>query len=183
MLTIIRKLRRAGGGIPCMVAVLAVTVLTGCSFGARLQTESALPTDMTSTYRLYLYGCHYPADTENLALLVDQSAPYRFDLFVLDTSYRTRENRSGPDALAEADAFIRCSTETIWLTTFRKIVDPAGKTIAFELKPLYDPLRMGMDEVLVTNYSLTDGTVTVFIRRNPLLRREDGGRESKGKDK
>jgi len=167
----------------CTAAVLSASLLAGCSFGTRLETTPAMPTDAAGTYRLYLYGCHYPADTENMALLVDERAPYRFDLFVLDTSYRTRENRSGADALAEANTFVRCSTETVWKTVFRKIVDPAGKTIAFELKPLYDPLRMGMDEVLQSNYALTDGTVTVYIKRNPLLRREDGGNDSKGKGK
>jgi hypothetical protein len=42
---------------------------------------------------------------------------------------------------------------------------------------------MGLDEVLQTNYALKDGTVTVFIRRNPLMRREDGGNESRDRGK
>lgn len=167
----------------CTTVLCAAILLAGCSAGTRLPTDIAKPADVTGTYHLYLYGCHYPADTEVMALLVDQSAPYRFELFVLDTSYQTRENRSGTDALSEANAFVRCSTEPVWLTAFRRIVDPAGKTIAFEMKPLYDPIRMGLDEVLQTNYTLRDGTVTVYIRRNPLLRREDGGSESKGRDK
>lgn len=156
-------------------ALLSAALLSGCSFGTPLRADSALPAEATGSYRLYLYGCHYAADIENMALLVDESAPYRFNLYVLNTSYRTQENRSGPDALSEANTFIRCSTETVWKTVFRRITDPAGRTIAFEVKPLYDPLRRGTDEVLVTNYALQDGTVTVYIRRNPLMRREDGG--------
>lgn len=183
MLTFMRNILRARACLLFTAVLLAGTMSAGCSFGTRLETASALPADAAGTYRLYLYGCHYPADIENMALLVDQSAPYRFDLFVLDTSYRIKQELSGPAALAEADAFIRCSTETLWLTVFRRILDPAGRTIAFELKPLYEPLRRGTDEVLQTNYSLKDGTVTVYIRRNPLLRREDGGGDSKGTDK
>ena len=183
MVTVMKKRPQAGRRALGAVVVLAVTVLSGCSYGTPLRTDVALPADATGTYRLYLYGCHYAADIEDMALLVDESSPYRFNLFVLNTSYRIEENLSGKDALAKADAFIRCSTERVWLTVFRRIVDPAGKTIAFELKPLYDPIRMGLDEVLVTNYALKDGIVTVYIRRNPLMRREDGGNESRDRGK
>ena len=183
MVTVMNKRPQAGWGALCAAVVLAVTVLSGCSFGIPLRTDAALPADASGTYRLYLYGCHYAADIEDMALLVDESAPYRFDLFVLDTSYRVEEHLAGPDALAKANTFVRCSTERVWLTAFRRIIDPAGKTIAFELKPLYDPVRMGLDEVLVSNYTLKDGTVTVFIRRNPLMRREDGGSESRDRGK
>jgi hypothetical protein len=181
MMAVMKERPQAGWVALGAAAVLAVTILSGCSYGIPLRTDPALHADAKGSYRLYLYGCHYASDIEDMALLVDESAPYRFELFVLDTSYRIQENLPGPDALEKANEFIRCSTERVWLTSFRRIIDPAGKTIAFELKPLYDPVRMGLDEVLQTNYAVKDGTVTVFIRRNPLLRREDGGNESRGR--
>ena len=164
-------------------AVLAAIMLAGCSFGTRLQTDTALPADAAGTYRLYLYGCHFPDDLEIMALLVDQAAPYPFDLYVPDTSYRVNPDLSGPAALAEANTFIRCSHFDLWRTVFRRIVDPAGRTIAFELKPLYYPMQVGGDEVLLTNYTLKDGTVTVYIRLDPLLKRKNDDRDRSYSDR
>jgi hypothetical protein len=163
---------RRGASIP-LTTILVLTLLAGCSFGTRLQTDTALPGEVSGTYRLYLYGCRYPSDVEIMALLVDQTAPYRFDLFVPDDSYRIKENMPGTTALTEADTFIRCSHHTIWMTAFRKITDPAGKTIAFELKPLYFPLDVGAAEVLLTDYSLRNGTVRTYIRLDPVYERKE----------
>jgi hypothetical protein len=165
-------LRLKGAALP-LTTIIALALLAGCSFGTRLQTDTALPDEASGTYRLYLYGCRYPSDVEIMALLVDQTAPYRFDLFVPDDSYRIKEDMPGKAALTEADKFIRCSHHTVWMTAFRKVADPAGKTIAFELKPLYFPHDVGASEVLLTNYSLRNGTVTTYIRLDPVYERKE----------
>jgi hypothetical protein len=164
------RLQRAA--IPVTI-IIALALLAGCTFGTRLQTDAALPAEASGTYRLYLYGCRYPTDVEIMALLVDQTAPYRFDLFVPDDSYRIKEDLPGKAALTEADKFIRCSHHTLWTTAFRRIVDPAGRIIAFELKPLYFPHDVGVAEVLLTDYSLRNGTVRTYIRLDPVYERKE----------
>jgi hypothetical protein len=167
----IKSLLRLQGAVIFVTSILVLALLAGCSFGTRLQTDTALPDEVSGTYRLYLYGCRYPSDVEIMALLADQSAPYRFDLFVPDDSYRIKEDMPGKVALNEAETFIRCSHHTMWMTAFRRVVDPAGKTIAFELKPLYFPHDVGTAEVLLTNYSLRDDIVTTYIRLDPAYER------------
>jgi hypothetical protein len=149
--------------------LLLLSLLCACTMGTRLETESAMPADAKGTYRLYLYGCRYPEDVEVMALLVDQTSPYPFDLYVLDTSYRVKQDLSGPAALAEAEKFIQCSLHDVWMTAFRRVIDPSGRTVAFEMKPLYFPHDVGKDEALLSSYSLKNGTVTVYLSLDPLV--------------
>jgi hypothetical protein len=149
--------------------VMLFALLSGCTFGTRLDAVMAPVQEVSGTYRLYLYGCRYPDDAENLALLVDQSTPYRIELYVKPTSYKVRQDLPAADALAAAQKFIRCSQHEVWTTSFRRIADPEGRTIAFELEPRYYAWDVGAEEPLVTSYSLRNDTVTVYISPNPML--------------
>jgi len=153
------------------VAVAASLLGTACSIGTRITAVTAQPSDASGTYSLYLYGCRYADDVENMALLVDESAPYRIDLFVPDTGYRVKKGLSGRTAFAKAEAFVRCGIHDLWMTAFRKVADPSGRTIAFEVKPLYVPNDVGTDEALISSYVLRDDTVTVYLRLDPAVER------------
>jgi hypothetical protein len=149
----------------------AFGLLVSCSAALHLATSAAVPGDITGTYRLYLYGCRFPDDIENMALMVNTAAPFRVNLFVPDTSYRVLENVAGPAALDEARKFISCSVHDTGRSVLRRIVDKNGNTIAFELKPLYSPMEMGTDEVLQTDYFLRNDVLTVGIKLDPTVER------------
>jgi hypothetical protein len=155
---------------PC-IAALALLVLASCAAGARLDTVAADPRDAEGTFTLYLHGCRYFNDIENMALLADSTAPYRFDLFASPTVYRTKTGVAGSDAVAEARAFFRCNINDTGRILMRRIVGPSGRTIAFELKPLYTSLEMGADEVLLSDYFLHGNEVRVHFRLDPDVER------------
>ena len=151
--------------------LLASTALAACAASTGLQTPSATEADAAGTFRLYLYGCRYPHDIENFALLVDEQAPEQIELFVPATSFKVREHLSGPDALREAKAFFRCSSYDRGITVMRKVTGADGRTIAFELKPLYSPTDFGRDEVLRSTYFQSGGKVTVYLKLDPQVER------------
>ena len=163
--------------LPIMIALqnaaltFPLLFLAACSFGARLSTETALPADVQGTYTLYLHGCRYPADLENVVLLVDRSSPLRFELFARETAYRVRDGLPGDQALAEASRFIACSRFDIGMSALSRIIGPDGRTLGFELRPLYSPMEFGSYDVQLNSYVLRGDRVTVYIGLDPNIER------------
>jgi hypothetical protein len=161
--------------------------IQACVPGNQLVTRAAAPDDVKGTYTLMLYGCHYPAQVNNVAILVAGNSKYPVEIHDLDTSYKLKKDVPAPQALAEADSFVRCSTYRIWQTQLQRIPDDSGGTIGYEVRPLYVPYEFGMPDVLRISYSLQNGVVRVYIRVNRDVERAieglggDGGPSKDGK--
>ena len=113
-------------------------MLQACVAGKQLVTTSADPAELKGTYTLLLYGCRYPDDIKNLAILVDEGSKYPVEIYDLPTSYQVKKGLPGPQALKEADSFVRCSVRRVTETQLRRITDDAGGTIGYEVKaPLF----------------------------------------------
>ena len=141
-------------------------VLQGCS-GMQLAPKFADTAEINGTYKLILFGCNYADDIQNMAILIDEKSQYLVDIYALDEMYKVKKDLSASQALSEAKTFISCSTHTVWQTVLRRIADKDGKTIAYELKPLYRSWEFGIPEVLLSSYSLKNGKVTAYIRLEP----------------
>lgn len=154
-------------------AVIAlVFILQGCVTGGYLATSPAQPAEITGTYTLLLYGCHYPADIKNLAILVHDASPYPVEIYDIDTSYKVKKGLSAENALKEAEAFVRCSDmRKITGTEIRRIPVDKGGTVGFEVWAEYLPIEFGITDVLQVNYRLTEGKVRVYIRLDPDVER------------
>jgi hypothetical protein len=85
--------------------------------GAQLHTTSADPKLITGTYTLLLYGCHYPEQIDNVAILVDKNSKYPLEIYDIKTSYSVenevlpsrRSKRRMPSYGAAATEFRRHS--------------------------------------------------------------------------
>jgi hypothetical protein len=163
-----------------LILVLAAT-LQGCMLGKQLMTSGADPSEVKGTYTLLLYGCHYPAQIQEVAILVDEAGRYPVTIYDLDSSYRVKTGVPAEQALSEADQFVRCSTNRIWRTEMRKILDDSGGTLGFEVKPLYDPVQFGIPNVIETSYSLQKGVVRAYIRLFPDMERQQNAGPSDGR--
>jgi hypothetical protein len=144
--------------------------------GLQLSTTSADRTRISGTYTLLLYGCHYPDQIENVAILVDENSRYPLEIYDLDTSFKVKKGVPAQQAIAEAEAFVRCSFHSVWQTQVSAIMDERGGSIGYEFRPLYAVTEFGMPDVLLISYSLKDGKVRASIRKSPEMedRRGDG---------
>jgi hypothetical protein len=160
----------------CVVIVLA---LQACVPGAQLIPKSADPAEIKGTYTLILYGCRYADDLENIAILVDEKYEHPLEIYALDAMYKVKKGLSGQQALNEAKTFITCSMQPVWQSVMRRIPDDLGKTVGYEVKPLYRDISP--PEVLVSSYSLKDGKVTAYFNLDPSAKRGDGrGHKQRG---
>ena len=171
--------------VSATIVLVLATMLQGCMAGKQLMTGAADPSNVKGTYTLLLYGCHYPTQIQNVAILVDEAGSYPVSIHDLDTSYTVKKGVPAGQALSEADRFVRCSTNRIWRTEMRKILDDSGGTIGYEVRPLYDPVEFGIADVIQTSYSLQKGTVKAYIKLFPDMERQfdmgpSGGQDSSG---
>jgi hypothetical protein len=162
-----------------LITLLALT-LQACAFGKQLVTSSADPADLKGTYTVLLYGCHYPEDVKNLAVLVDEGSSHPVEIYDIPTSYQVKKGVPGPQAFKEADSFVRCSVRRVSQTQLSRISDADGGTIGYEVRPLYSPLEFGRIDILFVSYSLQNGTVKTYIRLDPDVER---ALESPGSDR
>lgn len=157
-------------------------VIPSCVFtpGNHLKTSQATPSEVAGTYTLLLYGCRYPDDLEDVAILAKEGAPYTFDIYSLATRFKTKPGLPADEALREAEHFVTCSVH-YQQTRFSKIFDPAGNIIGYEVRPLYSPIRFGMYDVLNVQYVNKNGRIVVYIKLDPMVEmelRDEGGRNA-----
>ncbi|MFA5073554.1 MAG: hypothetical protein WC539_06630 [Nitrospirota bacterium] len=158
-------------------------ILSSCAPSLQLTSRSAYPTEITGTYTLILYGCRFTDDMENVAILLNEQAIMNFDVVALDAMYKVKKGVPALQALAEAEAFIKCSSYTVWKSILRSI--DAGKgTIGYEMKALYVPTEIGVSETLLTWYTLQDSMITIHIQPDPAILNQSsssgGGKDASG---
>lgn len=164
-----RRLRRILSFFAIAILLLSL-IITSCvlTTGNHLRIEAAKPSEVTGTYTLYLYGCRYPDDLENVALLDKEGGPYTIEIYAPDTRYKVKAGLLAEEALKQAEQFVKCSVH-YQDTRFSKIPDPAGNIIAYEVRALYLPIRYGMYDVLDVQYVARDNKIVVYIKLDPAV--------------
>ena len=139
---------------------------------------------MTGTYTLLLYGCRYPDDVENVALLDKEGDPYTIEIYAPDFRYKMKTGLPAEEALKQAAQFVKCSVH-YQQTRFSKILDATGNIVGYEARALYSPIRFGMYDVLDVQYVVRDNKIVVYIRLDSTvdneLRNEGGPNDQDGK--
>jgi len=152
-------------------ALLLISItLQSCITGKQLITTSADPKLITGTYTLLLYGCHYPDQIDNVAILVDKNSRYPLEIYDINTSYSVENEVPAQQAIEKADAFVRCSSHRVSQTQLTRIQDDSNGTVGYEVRPLYVPTEFGTPDILIINYSLKDGKILTYIKKS---RQED----------
>lgn len=154
----------------CTIISLSI-VLSSCATGIRLRTEKANPAEIKGTYTLILYGGRYPKDIENVAILFKEGQRYTFEVYSADFNYKVREKVPADEALKEAENLVSWYYYASWYYRLSRIVDSAGNTIGYEMRPLYYPLRFGYTDVLDVDYLVKDSKVIINIRLKPEVER------------
>ncbi len=154
------RIFRAGAAL---VLVLMPVFHDGAE-GKELRTEPAGRENINGSFTAYLYGCRYPDDIENAAILVSEGSRYPLEIYSPASRYKVKKGLSAQQALAEAKAFVKCGVHTVWQTQVRKILDDKGGIVGYEVRPLYYPYEVGSADVLFISYALKSGMITAYIR-------------------
>jgi hypothetical protein len=148
-----------------LMVIPLILALAACVPGVFLRTDPGRPDDlMKGTYTLFLYGCSYPHRIENAVILAPEGGRYPFEIYGPAFEYKVKTGVPAEAAFKEGEQFLQCSTY-YRKSQLRRVLDPEGNTIGYELRPLYSPIDFGRDDVLTIMHKLTkDNKVLVFIR-------------------
>ncbi len=163
--------------------LLAALFVVSCTSGIRLHTQGMGYSKAEGTYRVILFGCNFGSDLETIAFLDNESDKYAFEPYAPDFKFKIKKGVPADEALKEAGEFVNCNTSFLHFRTYG-IIGPNGETLGYEVRPLYEPLAYGAEDVLLTDYWLKDDKVVIKIRLNPSVERMlqgDGG--DKGRDR
>lgn len=170
-----------------VLALLIISLnLSACMSiaGNHLNIRPGEPAEVTGTYTLLLYGCRYPDDVENVAILDKEGDPYTITIYAPDFRYKMKTGLPAEEALKQAEQFVKCSVHYQQMR-FSKIPDTTGNIVGYEARALYSPIRFGMYDVLNVQYVVRDSKIVVYIKLDPTvdneLRNEGGPDNHNGK--
>lgn len=154
---------RSSGSLSLLIAVLVAATTVACVQGTPLRTEpEKAPAVKEGSYTMLLYGCSFIDRLDNAVILAPEGGQYHFELFAPSFEYKVRQGVAAAEALRDADKFLQCS-RYYRSSRVRGITDPAGRTIGYEVRPLYSPIDFGRDDVLTITYRLKGDKVAVFV--------------------
>ncbi len=145
-----------------LMGVLLLTALNSCAAARYLKTEEAKAEEAAGTYTLFLHGCRFSDDIMNVAILGKEGTPYIFEIYAPEFDYKIKRGIPGKEALTEGEKFVACHY-SFQRSDLRKILDAGGKTIGYEVRPLYSPLDFGYSDILDVDYVIQDSKVVVRI--------------------
>ena len=124
--------------------------------------------DITGTFTLILYGGGHSNDVETMAILDKEGDRYTFEPFAPKFKYIVKRGLPAKEALEEASEFIS------WHNSFHHsqlsgIIDENGKMLGYELRPLYLPLKFGVDDIMDIDYRMRADKIAVIIRLKPFV--------------
>ncbi len=166
-----------------ITAVLVAMINISTAFGKTLRTEELQPADITGTFNLILFGGRYFRDVETIAFLDVEGDPYTLEPYAPDFDFRVIKGLSAKEALERAQRFVSAQYD-FWRSQLSRILDDNGRTVGYEIRPLYDPLAFGNADVMDIYYALKGDKIRIHIRLKPEVERSlFGGGGSRDSDR
>ncbi len=154
-------------GIFLALAGLVLLTAGGCAGGTYLKTQSIDdPGTLTGFYRLILFHDDSFQGLKTIAFLEAEGSGYSIEPYVDSYNLSVIPHVGGNAALQQALVFIKSQKGSHFYASYQisTILSKESKTIGYELRPLYDVLSFGTDDVMTVTYSLKeDGVVKVNI--------------------
>lgn len=159
--------------------IIAVCLLlgTGCAVQYASVPE-VRPHEISGTYALILYGGRHGNDLETLAIMSREGSGYTFVMNAPDFDYQVIPARPAAEALRHAEDAIRFHPHFL-RAALSPIVAPDGRTIGYEMRPLYQSMAFGESNVMDVQYLFRGATVSVTVRLKPHVRRQLDGDDSR----
>jgi hypothetical protein len=155
--------------------LISVCLLLGAGCAAQFASAPEVqPHEVTGTYTLILYGGRHGNDVETVAFLSREGSGYTFVMNAPDFDYKVMPGMPAAEAIKYAEEAVRFHPHS-WRTELRPIVAPDGRTIGYEMRPLYQPLTFGESNIMDVKYAFRASTVSVTVRLHPHVRRQLDG--------
>ncbi|HXX81891.1 MAG TPA: hypothetical protein VEI46_10105 [Thermodesulfovibrionales bacterium] len=146
---------------------LLLIISSGCATGQALSAVKVQGIEgANERYTLILYREEEYFGLKTIAFLVPEGNGYSLQPYAPEYNYTTIHNISGQEGLQLAVALFHKNRDYVNYE-IRRISDPGGGTVGFEIRPLYDATVEGRSDVMRVEYGLSKGgAVNVYIHLN-----------------
>lgn len=147
-----------------ITAALAVMVLS-CAQPVILKTDPVKSlTDINERFNLIYYVGTEREDVRRAVVLDVRGDEYEFIPAVEDFEYEILQDIPIWEAIYEAKVFFGYHW-FITTTVYKRILDPEGRVVGYELRPLYHPDMFKKKDVIAIKYTMVEGNrVSVDIK-------------------
>ncbi len=150
-----------------IIILIILFLVTGCGTYAILRHASS--GEIHGRFDLIIYGGRYLDDIETVVILDNHDDRYIFRVFAPLYDFKVEKAMDGESAIKRAEEFLRSQRGVFNIKVSSITVN--GTIAGYELRPLYDPLMYGTQDVLDTEYLIRDGEIVVKIRLKPWVER------------
>jgi hypothetical protein len=135
----------------------AVLVLFSCAGTIDLATEYvSREEDVPGLFTVLFSGRHYFEEVDAVVILDLEGDEYRFVTSTRDMDYEILKSLSYPEAFYESGPFFRLHEAFSGKTRLYRIMSPDGRTVGYELRPIYFPAYLGVADLVKTRYRVTE---------------------------
>lgn len=146
-------------------SLLAAFVFGANAYGAgkSLETKLADPSQIKGKFTVILYGTAQYEGLETTAFLDIEGDDYTFEPYASEFQYKTEKGLQAEEAIKKAEKFVSAHRNFFRLQ-WARILDKNGRTVGYELRPLYHPLSYGMSDVTIVTYYQKNSKIEIRIR-------------------
>ena len=150
---------RSDSFLLAVLILLIVIFSSGCAGGRLLRTQEVQRDErITGMYSLILFHNADYDGLKTIAFLGAEGTGYSLVPYAPFLDYTVSPNITGQEAIRRALIFI--SDNPLYKSyEISRILDTMGKTVGYEVRPLYNVLAHGVSDVMTVSYSLRDGGV------------------------
>jgi hypothetical protein len=150
------------GHIASLIIIMLFVAALSCSPGQYLRTEINSTGDISGNITLILYRGAGPM---KVAVFDIEGDDYSFEMYGSKHNYVVENRVPAEIALTEAMQFIDSQRHRM-----KKVLDEKGSIIGYELRPLYNSLRYGSQDILDVSYRIADNKVIVTVEYKHSIR-------------
>ncbi|MEK6678113.1 MAG: hypothetical protein AABY39_01730 [Nitrospirota bacterium] len=133
------------------------------AFERFLKTKEATDSDVKGMFTLILYGYSHAKDVETIAILDKEGDQFIFEPYAREFNYKTKKGVPAEEALDEARRFVS-QPISFYRAQLSSILNNKGKTIGYEIRPLYQPFVYGTPDLLDVGYIQKNGKIVAIIK-------------------
>lgn len=152
-------------GFLISAVLLAVFVFGTNAYAANKSLELKLidPSEIKGMCTVILYGTARFEGLETTAFLDVEGDAYTLEPYAPEFEFKTEKGLQAAEAIKKAEKFVS-NHQNFSRLQWAKILDNNGKTVGYELKPLYHPLSYGISDVTIITYYQKNGKIEIRVR-------------------
>jgi hypothetical protein len=154
-----------GKVIAAILITLVLFLVCSCAGGGSgLRTQEVTdPAGISGRYTLILFNDPAYIGLRTVGFLSAEGSGYTITPYVSSDMYTSTPGMSGQEALQAAVSFVQ-KNPSFTRAVVSGILDPSGRTIGYEVRPMFSPIDYGAEDVMSITYMLKGpGTVEAHV--------------------